>query len=143
MRNADGVRFRGLSSAPVPQEESSMSDLIAVAYPTEAKADKVRKRLFELRKEYLITIGDAVITAKTDAGKIKLNQLMNITEAGAVSSSFRGLFIGLLFMNPLVGTAIGAASGALCGILGNPRQTLANACIARRRFPNPASRACR
>jgi uncharacterized membrane protein len=94
-----------------------MSDLIAVVYPTEAKAEEVRKRLFELQREYLITLGDAVIATKTDAGKIKLNQLMNITAAGAVSGSFWGLLIGLLFLNPLVGAAIGAASGAIGGAL--------------------------
>jgi uncharacterized membrane protein len=94
-----------------------MSDLIAVVYPTEAKAEEVRKRLFELQREYLITLGDAVIATKTDAGKIKLNQLMNVTAAGAVSGSFWGMLIGLLFLNPLVGAAIGAASGAVGGAL--------------------------
>jgi uncharacterized membrane protein len=98
-------------------KESAMSDLIAVVYPTESKAEEVRKRLFELQKEYLITLGDAVIATKTDAGKIKLNQLMNVTAAGAVSGSFWGMLIGLLFLNPLVGAAIGAASGAVGGAL--------------------------
>jgi uncharacterized membrane protein len=63
------------------------------------------------------TLGDAVIATKTDAGKIKLNQLMNVTAAGAVSGSFWGMLIGLLFLNPLVGAAIGAASGAVGGAL--------------------------
>lgn len=94
-----------------------MSDLIVVVYQTESKAEEVRKRLFELQKEYLITLGDAVIATKTDAGKIKLNQLMNVTAAGAVSGSFWGMLIGLLFLNPLVGAAIGAASGAVGGAL--------------------------
>jgi uncharacterized membrane protein len=94
-----------------------MSDLIAVVYPTESKAEEVRKRLFELQKEYLITLGDAVIATKTDAGKIKLNQLMNVTAAGAVSGSFWGMLVGLLFLNPLIGAAIGAASGAVGGAL--------------------------
>jgi uncharacterized membrane protein len=94
-----------------------MSDLIAVVYPTESQAEEVRNRLFELQKEYLITLGDAVIATKTDAGKIKLNQLMNVTAAGAVSGSFWGMLIGLLFLNPLIGAAIGAASGALGGAL--------------------------
>jgi uncharacterized membrane protein len=58
-----------------------------------------------------------VIATKTDSGKIKLNQLMNITAAGAVSGSFWGMLIGLLFLNPLVGAAIGAASGAVGGVV--------------------------
>jgi uncharacterized membrane protein len=94
-----------------------MSDLIVIVYPTEAKAEEVRTRILELQKEYLIKLGDAVVATKTDAGKIKLNQLVNTTAAGAVSGSFWGLLIGVLFLNPLVGAAIGAASGALGGAL--------------------------
>ncbi|HMF69120.1 MAG TPA: DUF1269 domain-containing protein [Phyllobacterium sp.] len=94
-----------------------MSDLIVIVYPTEAKAEEVRNRLVALQKEYLITLGDAVIATKTDAGKIKLNQMVSTTAAGAVSGSFWGLLIGVLFLNPLIGAAVGAASGALGGAL--------------------------
>ncbi|NTS33081.1 DUF1269 domain-containing protein [Phyllobacterium sp. BT25] len=94
-----------------------MSDLIVIVYPTEEKAEEVRNRLLELQKEYLITLGDAVIATKTDAGKVKLNQMVSTTAAGAVSGSFWGLLIGVLFLNPLIGAAVGAASGALGGAL--------------------------
>lgn len=94
-----------------------MSDLIAIVYPTEEKAEEVRTRLIELQKEYLIKLGDAVIATKNDAGKIKLNQLVNTTAAGAVSGSFWGLLIGVLFLNPLIGVAAGAAAGAVGGAL--------------------------
>src|SRR5262249_41980253 len=94
-----------------------MSDLIAIVYPSEAKAEEVRQRLFKLQKEYLIKLGDAVIAVKTESGHVKLNQLINTTAAGAASGSFWGLLIGVLFLNPLVGVALGAASGALGGAL--------------------------
>lgn len=94
-----------------------MSDLIAIVYPSEAKAEEVRNRLLELQKEYLIQVGDAVIASKTPAGKVKLNQLVNTTAAGAASGSFWGLLIGVLFLNPLLGVAVGAASGAVGGAL--------------------------
>lgn len=94
-----------------------MSDLIAIVYPTEAKAEEVRHKLFELQKEYLIKLGDAVIATKTDAGKVKLNQLVNTTAAGAASGSFWGLLIGVIFLNPLLGVMAGAASGAIGGAL--------------------------
>lgn len=42
-----------------------MSDLVVIVYPSEAKAEEVRQRLFALQKEYLINIGDAVIATKT------------------------------------------------------------------------------
>jgi uncharacterized membrane protein len=94
-----------------------MSTLIAIVYPTEAKAEEVRNKLFGLQREYLIKLGDAVIATKTDSGKVKLNQIVNTTAAGAAQGSFWGLLIGLLFLNPLFGVAVGAASGALGGAL--------------------------
>jgi len=94
-----------------------MSDLIAIVYPTEAKAEEVREKLFGLQREYLIKLGDAVITTKTESGKVKLNQIVNTTATGAVSGSFWGLLIGVLFLNPLLGAALGAASGAVGGAL--------------------------
>lgn len=94
-----------------------MSDLIAIVYPTEAKAEEVRKRLFELQKEYLIELSDAVIAVKQESGDVKLNQLFNPTAAGAVSGSFWGLLVGMIFLMPVVGAAVGAASGALGGAL--------------------------
>ena len=94
-----------------------MSDLVVIVYPSEEKAEEVRKRLFELQKEYLIKLGDAVIATKSADGQIKLHQIVNTTAAGAVSGSFWGLLIGVLFLNPLLGAALGAAGGALGGAL--------------------------
>jgi uncharacterized membrane protein len=39
--------------------------------------------------------------------------VVNTTAVGAVSGRFRGLLIGVLFLNPIIGVALGAASGAL------------------------------
>jgi uncharacterized membrane protein len=94
-----------------------MSDLVFIAFPTEQKAEEVREKVLEMQKEYLIELGDAVVAVKDDKGRIKLNQLMNTTAAGAVSGALWGTLIGLIFLNPLLGTAIGAASGALGGSL--------------------------
>jgi uncharacterized membrane protein len=41
-----------------------------------------------MRKEYLIELDDAVVAAKDAQGRIKLNQLINTTTAGAVSGAF-------------------------------------------------------
>ena len=94
-----------------------MSDLVAIVYPSEARAEEVRQRILKLQREYLITIGDAVIAVKGEDDSIKLNQLVNTTAAGAATGSFWGLLVGLLFMNPLIGVAVGAASGAIGGAL--------------------------
>ncbi|HEY1943060.1 MAG TPA: DUF1269 domain-containing protein [Roseiarcus sp.] len=94
-----------------------MSDLVVVAFPTEAKAEEVRQKLLAMQKEYLIELGDAVIAVKDDQGRIKLNQLFNTTAAGAVGGAFWGALIGLIFLMPLAGAALGAASGSLGGYL--------------------------
>jgi uncharacterized membrane protein len=94
-----------------------MSDLVVIAFPTEAKAEEVRQKLLAMQKEYLIELDDAVVAAKDAQGRIKLNQLINTTSAGAVSGTFWGALIGLIFLMPLVGAAMGAASGALGGAL--------------------------
>jgi uncharacterized membrane protein len=94
-----------------------MSDLVVIVYPNEAKAEEIRKKIFELQKEYLIELGDAAIAVKQEDGHVKLNQLFNTTAVGAASGSMWGLLIGLVFLNPLLGVALGAASGAISGAL--------------------------
>ena len=94
-----------------------MSDLVVIAFPTEAKAEEVRQKLLAMQKEYLIELGDAVIAVKDSKGQIKLNQLINTTAAGAVTGAFWGSLIGLIFLMPLAGAALGAASGTLSGYL--------------------------
>lgn len=94
-----------------------MSDLVFIAFPTEAKAEEVRQRVLSLQRDYLIELGDAVVVVKNEKGQIKLNQLVNLTARGAVSGALWGTLIGAIFLMPLVGTAIGAASGALGGEL--------------------------
>ena len=94
-----------------------MSDLIAIVYPTEARAEEMRQKIFSLQKEYVIELGDAVIAVKHENGTVKLNQLLNTTAAGALSGGFWGTLIGMIFLMPFFGAAIGAASGALGGAL--------------------------
>jgi uncharacterized membrane protein len=94
-----------------------MSDLLVIAYPTEAKAEEVRSRLLGMQKEYLIELGDAVVAVKQPDGQVKLNQLFSPVAAGAASGALWGTLIGLIVLMPLVGAALGAASGALGGKL--------------------------
>jgi len=94
-----------------------MSELVVIAFPTEAKAEDVRQKLLAMQKEYLIEMADAVIAIKDDKGRIKLNQLVNTKAVGAVSGTFWGTLIGLIFLMPLAGAAMGAASGAIAGAL--------------------------
>lgn len=92
-----------------------MADLVIIAYPNEETAESARRKLFELQKEYLIEMGDAVVAVRQDDGTVKLNQLVNMTAAGAASGGLWGALIGMLFLNPLLGAAVGAGAGALSG----------------------------
>ncbi len=92
-----------------------MSDLLVIEYPTEAQAEEVRQKLLSMQQEYLIELGDAVIVTKCPEGHVRLNQLYHPAKTGAVSGMWWGALIGFLFMMPLAGAAIGAASGAIGG----------------------------
>ena len=94
-----------------------MSDLLVIAFPTEEKAEEVRKKLLDMQQEYLIELSDGVVAVKQPNGHIKLNQLFHPTAAGAAGGALWGTLIGMLFLMPLAGAALGAGAGALGGAL--------------------------
>ncbi|MCO6043159.1 DUF1269 domain-containing protein [Aeoliella sp. ICT_H6.2] len=93
-----------------------MSNLIVIVFDDEHTAFEMRTALVKMQKEYLIEMEDAVVVTKNDAGKVQLHQAVNLTAAGAVGGGFWGTLIGLLFLNPLLGAAVGAGAGALSGL---------------------------
>jgi uncharacterized membrane protein len=94
-----------------------MATLVVIGYENEIKAEEVRLALLKMQKEYLIDLVDAVVVVRDQHGGVRLRQLYNMTAAGAVSGGFWGALIGLIFMSPLFGMAIGAAAGAISGAL--------------------------
>lgn len=92
-----------------------MSELVVIGFQDENTAFQMRADLAKLQKEYLIEMEDVIVVTKDEAGKVKLHQAQNLTAAGAVGGSFWGLLIGMIFLNPLVGVAVGAGTGALAG----------------------------
>ena len=94
-----------------------MSTLVAIGYDDPYKAEEVRLKLRKLQKDYLVDLADAVVAVKDDKGKVKLHQAVNLTAAGATSGGFWGSLIGLMFLNPLLGLAVGATAGAVSGAL--------------------------
>ena len=92
-----------------------MNKLVAIAYPDAATAERVRGELVEATKERLLLLDDAVVVERQAVGKVKLHQAVRTTGAGAAGGALWGGLIGLLFLAPLFGMAIGAASGALGG----------------------------
>ncbi|MDD1637666.1 MAG: DUF1269 domain-containing protein [Methylococcaceae bacterium] len=94
-----------------------MSILVVVGYKEPYKAEEVRLRLWKLQRDYLLDLEDAVVVVKNAEGKVTLHQPVNLTAAGAVSGGFWGALIGLIFLNPVLGLAVGASAGAVSGAL--------------------------
>src|SRR5215471_13865438 len=94
-----------------------MSTLAVIGYNDVFKAEEVRLSLIKMQRDYLIDLEDAVVAVKDPSGKVKLHQAINLTAAGAVRGGFWGSLIGLIFLNPLLGLAVGAGAGAVTGAL--------------------------
>lgn len=100
-------------------KQNLMSTLVAISYPEATKAEEVRQKLVQMQKDYLIDLEDAVVAVKDAKGKVRLHQAVNLTTAGAIGGGFWGSLIGLIFLNPLLGMAVGASAGAISGALGD------------------------
>ena len=70
-----------------------------------------------LQSEHVMKLDDALVVVREDGGKIKLRQAVSTTGAGAAGGVLWGSVIGLLFLAPLLGAAIGGAAGAAGGAL--------------------------
>jgi uncharacterized membrane protein len=92
-----------------------MSTLVAVVFADESTAFEMRAAVAKMQKQYLLEMEDAVVVTRDEKGKTRLHQAVSLTRAGAVSGGFWGMLIGLLFLNPLLGAAIGAGAGAISG----------------------------
>lgn len=96
-----------------------MSDLIAIGFKDEFKADEVLIDLKKLEREYLIDLEDAAIVVRNKQGKVKIKQTQELVASGALSGGFWGLLFGVIFLHPMLalfGAAVGALSGALTDI---------------------------
>jgi uncharacterized membrane protein len=94
-----------------------MATLVVIGYDTDVKAEEVRLALLKMQREYLIDLADAVVVVREPGGQVKLRQLRDLTTAGAVTGGFWGTLVGMLFLTPLFGLAVGAAAGAISGAL--------------------------
>jgi uncharacterized membrane protein len=91
-----------------------VANLVAIAYDDLGTAQRVMGTVGELVKEHSLDLEDAVIVEKQQDDKIKLHQ-PSMAGAGAAGGALWGGLIGLIFLMPLFGMAIGAASGAIAG----------------------------
>ena len=94
-----------------------MSELVVIGFDDEHTAFEMRGALTKMQKEYLIEMEDIVVVTKDKKGKVKLHQAVNLTAAGAAGGGFWGMLIGMIFLNPLAGMAVGAGAGAISGAM--------------------------
>ena len=94
-----------------------MANLVAIIYPDEFRAAEVLATLRRLQTTFQINLADACCVTRDKQGKVELHQTFNVTAAGAISGGLCGTLVGLIFLNPLVGLAVGTAAGAITGRL--------------------------
>ncbi len=97
-----------------------MSDLIAVAFDDEFKAEQVRLDLLKMQHKHLVDLEEAAVVVHTKDGKVKLHHVTHFTVSVALGGGFVGSLVGLILINPVLalfglvaGTGLGAAIGSL------------------------------
>jgi uncharacterized membrane protein len=94
-----------------------MAHLVVLGLDNRQDAEQVFDLAGELAKQELLQLEDAAYAWRDDNGKVRIQQAVSLTAAGAASGALWGSLIGLIFLMPVAGLAIGAASGALGGKL--------------------------
>src|SRR5262245_32090399 len=93
-----------------------MSTLVVLGFDGIHTADEVLNKARSLQKEHLIDLEDACVVEREQDGKVHVKQAVNLMAAGAASGgawgAMWGTLVGLLFLNPLAGMAIGGLTGA-------------------------------
>jgi len=97
-----------------------MSELIAVAFDSELKAEQVRLDLLQMQHKHLVDLEEAAVAVHKKDGKVKLHHVSHFTVPLALGGGFVGSLVGLIIINPVLalfglvaGTGLGAAIGAL------------------------------
>ena len=94
-----------------------MAHLVVLGLGSPAKAEEVFDLAGDLARQELLQLQDAAYAYRDDKGKVRIHQAVSLTGAGAASGALWGTLIGMLFLVPVAGLAIGAGSGALAGKL--------------------------
>jgi uncharacterized membrane protein len=94
-----------------------MTHLVVLGLDSPDDAERVFDLAGDLAKQELLQLQDAAYAYRDDKGKVRIHQAVSLTGAGAASGALWGTLIGMLFLVPVAGLAIGAATGAIGGKL--------------------------
>ena len=94
-----------------------MAHLVVLGLDSRDDAERVMNLAGDLAKQELLQLEDAAYAWRDENGKVRIHQALSLTGAGAASGALWGTLIGMLFLVPVAGLAIGAGTGALSGKL--------------------------
>jgi uncharacterized membrane protein len=88
-----------------------MSELIAIAYPDRPTVERAREALRKATEDGEIPVEDVVVMSRSDDGELEVHQGSTGVAAAATGGGIAGGLIGLIFLAPLFGIAVGAVAG--------------------------------
>ena len=101
-----------------------MSELVSILFDSKEEAMSARVEFSRMQSEHLVELEDMATVYRGKNGRVRLDQTVDLTAAGAATGGFWGLLLGLLFsipfggpLLPIVTGVFGAGFGALGGTL--------------------------
>ena len=92
-----------------------MSELIVIGYDDQAVATQAYNQVIDLQKDFVVQLTGLAIVRVDAEGKSHVETPQKIVGVSAASGALWGMIIGLLFLVPFFGLALGGAMGALMG----------------------------
>ena len=94
-----------------------MSNLVVLGLDNREDAERVMDLAGDLARQQLPELEDCAYAYKDDNGKVRIHQAISLSAGtGAASGVLRGTLMGMLFLMPIAGLAIGAGTGALADV---------------------------
>jgi len=95
-----------------------MSELIVIGYDDQGQATQAYNEVLVLQKDFVVELTGLAIVRVDNEGKSHVETPAKIVGVSASSGALWGMIIGILFLVPFVGLAIGGLMGALMGKMG-------------------------
>ena len=95
-----------------------MSEIIVIGYDQQSTATQAYKEVLTLQHDFVVELTGLAIVRVDDEGKSHVETPQKIVGVSAASGALWGMLIGILFLVPFFGFALGGAMGALLGKMG-------------------------
>ena len=95
-----------------------MSEIIVIGYDEQSTATQAYKEVLTLQQDFVVELTGLAIVRVDDEGKSHVETPQKIVGVSAASGALWGMLIGILFLVPFFGFALGGAMGALMGKMG-------------------------